>query len=315
MQKVFPPGLRLPSSYSVSKRLDKAPSGADRAPLDGGGREAEPDGDIPVKPDIREGSEIDTEGADIRFFIVCTARTGSNLLTRSLACPPDVRCFGELAKTNYPTEPDAFATLERLTGRGARELARLQSEAIEDFIFDVVYEIEAEAIGFKIFYEHCREATRARLWDRLAAERSLKVVHLTRDAGFDLYLSLLYAEQTNRWLTPHDGFDDQPNDLDDITVDIEHCRKSLRRHLRRRREMAALFGRHPYLEVDYSELGGDLARALRKVRGFLKLPQREGEVAPLRKQAARSAHDKVRNYAEVAAAFRDTDLASMFQSD
>ncbi|MEO7026687.1 MAG: sulfotransferase [Caulobacteraceae bacterium] len=254
-------------------------------------------------------------GAKTKFLVVCTARTGSNLLTRSLARPPDVRCFGELAKANYQSEPNAFAKLERLTGRGAQELAKLQSDTIEKFIFDIVYKIEGEAIGFKIFYEHCREATRAVLWDRLAAERALKVVHLTREAGFDVYVSLLYAELTNKWVTLRGDSDAQANDLDNIIVDIEHCRGSLQRHFNRRREATTMFGRHPYLEVDYNELEIDLSGTLRKVRGFLEVPQQEIDIAPLRKQAARPAREKVRNYAEVKAAFRGTDLASMFPSD
>ena len=251
-------------------------------------------------------------GAKTKFLVVCTARTGSNLLTRSLGRPPDVRCFGELAKANYRAEPNAFTTLQRLTGRGAEELAELQSETIENFIFDIVYKIEGEAIGFKIFYEHCREATRAVLWDRLAAERTLKVVHLTRDAGFDLYVSLLYAELTNKWVTLRGEFDAQANDSDNIDVDIGHCGRFLQRYFDRRREAAKAFARHPYLEVDYSELEGDLSGALHKVRDFLEVPQQGIDIAPLRKQAARPAREKVRNYAEVKAAFRGTDVASMF---
>ena len=247
-----------------------------------------------------------------QFVIICTARTGSNLLARCLTRPPHVRCFGEVAKVSYPSEPNAFAPFVRLTGRDKMDLAKLQREDIGKFIFDVVYALPGDAVGFKLFYEHCREPDRAVLWDRLASRKSLKIVHLTRNAAFDLYLSLLYAQRTDKWLARLDDAEALPNDSEDIEVDVEHCRAFLQRHLDWRRETATLFSAHPYVEVDYSDLEGDLSGALAKVREFVGGPNPNENPAPLRKQAGRRADEKVRNYEAVKAAFEGTSLASMF---
>jgi hypothetical protein len=223
-----------------------------------------------------------------------------------------VRCFGEVAKANFATEPNAFAPFERLTGRDAQDLSKLQREDISRFVFDVLYALPGDAVGFKLFYEHCREPGRARLWDELASRKALRVIHLTRKATFDLYLSLLYAQRTDKWLTRPDDAGPLANDSEDIEVDVEHCRAFLQRHLDWRRETQRRFGAHPYVEVDYADLETNLTGALSKVRQFIGAPNPEDNPVPLRKQAARRADEKVRNYQSVKAAFRGTSLATLF---
>jgi LPS sulfotransferase NodH len=250
--------------------------------------------------------------ATSKFLIVCTARTGSNLLVRSLNRPPRVRCFGEVAKLSFPTEGNAFTPFERLTGRTVEDLARMQQGDVVGFIFDTVYAAPAPTVGFKLFYEHCREAERAPLWQRLADNRSLRIVHLTRNATFDLYVSLLYAQRTDQWFTRHDEPEGRPNDAEDIEVDIEHCRKFLLRYRQSRGAAAALFSDHPYMEIDYNDLEDDLAGALTKVRRFIGAPDPQEDRIPLRKQSSRKAVEKVRNYQAVKAAFAGGDLESVF---
>lgn len=247
-----------------------------------------------------------------RFVIVGTARTGSNLLARSLNRPPHVRCFGELAKTNYAAEPDAFVQLQKLTGRGREDLAAVQTDDVVQFIFDIVYKVPADAVGFKLFYEHCRDPPRRPLWRRLEAEPSIRIVHLTRRAVFDLYLSLLYAERTGRWLARPEDPGGQPNDLEDIEVDVDHCRAFFERYETGRRRATELFRAHPCLEIDYESLRSDLPEAVSAVRAFIGVDQEQGRPAPLRKQASRSPAEKVRNHAAVKAAFADSVWAAYF---
>ena len=247
-----------------------------------------------------------------RFVIICTARTGSNLLARSLARAPQVRCFGEVAKFNFASEPNAFAPFVRLTGREEAGLASLQKNDIASFIFDVIYKLPCEAVGFKLFYEHCREGDRVKLWDRLSAEKSVKVVHLTRDATFDLYLSLLYAQRTNQWLVRHEDAETASNDSEDIEVDVEHCRAFLERYLASRQQTAERFSAHPYLEVDYSELESDLGATVSKIRRFIGAPDPHEPKAALLKQASRKAEEKVLNYKSIREAFEGTSLAHLF---
>ena len=250
-----------------------------------------------------------------KFLIACTARTGSNLLVRSLNRPPRVRCFGELAKASFPSEPNAFTPLERLTGRSAEDLTPSQQHDIVGFIFDTIYALPVPTVGFKLFYEHCREAGRAILWDRLAADTTLRVIHLTRNATFDLYVSLLYAQRTDQWFVRHDEPDPTPSDSEDIEIDVGHCRAFLRRHFENRSKVTAMFSAHACMEIDYSELAVDLGGVLIKIRRFIGAPDPVEDRVPLRKQSARRAQEKVRNYQAVKAAFRGTDFESVFLED
>ena len=190
----------------------------------------------------------------------------------------------------------------------------MQMRDVTAFVYDVVYALPGAAIGFKLFYEHCREVDRIGLWRRLASDAELKVVHLTRNAAFDLYLSLLYAQRTDQWLIRRDDTDAAPNDSVDIEVDVEHCRKFLQGHLDRRREAVAQFRSHPLMDVDYSELETDLGAALSRIRQFTGAPSPKEDPVPLRKQARRQARDKVRNYDELVRSFRGTSLAHMFDA-
>ena len=143
----------------------------------------------------------------------------------------------------------------------------------------------------------------------------MRVVHLTRNAAFDLYVSLLYAQRTDQWFTRHDELDSQPNDSEDIDIDIEHCRRFLHRHFESRAKATALFSAHPYMEIDYSDLETDLGAALAKVRRFIGAPDPLEDRLPLRKQAARRPAEKVRNYQAVKAAFRGGGFESLFPVD
>ena len=95
-------------------------------------------------------------------------------------------------------------------------------------------------------------------------------------------------------------------------MDVAHCRKFLQSYLDKRRRATTLFSGHPYMEIDYSALEADLAGALAKTRRFIGAPTPKEDLTPLRKQAARPAHEKVRNYAEIVEAFRGSDLSGMF---
>lgn len=246
-----------------------------------------------------------------RFLVIATARTGSNLLVRGLNRPPATRCFGEVAKALFSAEPRAFAVISRLSGRPEASLAALHSRNVEDFIFDVLYNIRSAAVGFKLFYEHCREPGRRGLWGRLAEESAIDVIHLTRNCAFDAYLSLLYAQRTGSWLK-QPGDSALPNDLSDVEIDVDDCRTFLAWYSKCRREVTRSFSSHRYLEIDYSGLVADFDGALSEVRQFVGDCEPPSGKVPLEKQASRPAWAKVKNYDALMAAFHGTEFATMF---
>lgn len=141
------------------------------------------------------------------FIIVCSARTGSNLLASLLNTNPAIRAageeFGEFLLRRRPwilAQPQQYA--EYHWRAGANPAVR--------------------AVGFRLFADHCtiercsrdpvlvRSAGHAglrrleRLWSYLAARPALRVVHLSRSNMLRQYVSLQIAQRTRQFVVIDD---------------------------------------------------------------------------------------------------------------
>src|SRR5882757_756143 len=70
---------------------------------------------------------------------------------------------------------------------------------LDQFVF-YHHQREPVAVGFKIFYEHCREdADAQKAWSYLIADQGIRLIHLIRENLLESLLSLVIAESTNEW--------------------------------------------------------------------------------------------------------------------
>lgn len=248
-----------------------------------------------------------------RFVIMAAARTGSNLLVRSLNQPPKVRCFGEVAKPTYMHDLRAIELLSKLTDCLVEDLKRMHASDLVGFVYDQLYGIRAQACGFKFFYEHRQYPQAEMLWRRLVDDAGLRVVHLVRDNLLEMYLSLIYARRTDAWVQPSAAAETSGgNDFDDVTLDVSECTAFFEEYSRDRDRATHEFGNHPNMTVSYEQLSADPMKVVNDVRRFIGLAEVENYTPPLAKQAKRGPADKIANFHELSAHFRGSEWSRFF---
>jgi len=119
-----------------------------------------------------------------RFVILCTGRVGSNMVTSYLNSNPAIVAKGEifgqhhLPASKVPADFDVKRYLE--------------SEAFHDYPRGI------SAVGFKLFYTHAKRKLphRNAMWKLIESDRSIKIIHLTRENLMRAYLSKVIADRT-----------------------------------------------------------------------------------------------------------------------
>ena len=254
-----------------------------------------------------------------KFVIVATARTGSNLVVRSLNNPPKIRCIGEVAKNSFGANSWAFNMLSRVTGYPVDELESLHKRDVMEFVKLLFRSGGDGTIGFKFFYEHSQEAGGRRVWDALRKDHSVSVIHLVRANALATLASLEYARITNKWLNPrvvsNNGCASDYNDLENIELSIESAKKYFDWYYRNIEKARRAFKNHQYLEVKYQDLNDHPEAVIQKIYNFLDVKFNYRYSPPLHKQSSRSLRDKITNFQELEAAFRGSHWERFFHPE
>jgi LPS sulfotransferase NodH len=242
----------------------------------------------------------------IRFVILGHGRTGSNLLGASLAQHPHATVRGELfhdleeKRAAWPVEGRYLRTGED------------PAAFVEEVAFAPPASEEALAVGFRLFYWHSRQDdTALRLWDRLGADRSVRIVHLVRHNLFESYVSRQVAGRTGEWLRRNESqAAPQP---DAFELSAAKCRLYFDDIVRRREWSRSFFSEHPFLEISYEEVVADYQATLDRTFRFVGVPP-VPVTAPYRKQASRSPREQIGNYEALREAFRGTPYETFFDA-
>lgn len=238
-----------------------------------------------------------------RFVIVGIARTGSTLLLDLLNGHSRIQAFGELFR-----RPDAIGwdvhPYQDL--QGGRVLGLYQSDPCR-FLETRVWGRWPRgqgAVGFKIFYYHAREAPFAAVWDHLARQKDLRVIHIKRRNILAQYLSLQVAHRTNVWSTTQRS----AQAPEPIRLDPEECRKHFAWVRKLEDEADAHFANHPVLQVSYEALLADRQGEMGRVQRFLGVPEEEVRSRTVRQRTV-PLRAAIANHDELAAAFAGTGWA------
>lgn len=221
---------------------------------------------------------------ETRFAIVGNPRTGSSHLASLLDSHPDVACWDD--------EP--FFT--------AGPFERSGCTAPEDFLFQVVFNLNAKAVGFKLLW-----GAMIRLSDpwSLFRELGIALVHTVRRNRLDSLISLELAT-VNCAFTSHYGAYQRHS----ITIPVSRCEQWFKASEDHDSILDQQAQRHsiPQLTVEYSELCRDQTRVL----DFLAVPRCPLR-SRLRKQRTGRQSAVVENYHELKARFATTRWADFFE--
>lgn len=221
-----------------------------------------------------------------KFVIVARSRTGSNLLVGLLGSHPNIVCRGE----------------------EFRELAGRSSSAVWNGIFDR-RPLGISHVGFKLFYYHPIDSSDRSVWNFVAADPSIRIVHLIRRNLLRTALSRAIAERTDVW-------DDrigrgQKIDLSDrrVRLDAEECIRDFERTRGWATQLKADHPSHRIHEVEYETLVSD-PRAIIEIQRFLGVRRiRDDLQTDHRRQNREALGELITNYAEFSHDLRQTEWA------
>jgi LPS sulfotransferase NodH len=235
-----------------------------------------------------------------RFVIVGIARTGSTLLVNLLNAHSRVLAFGELFRS---PEEIGWDTAPFNTSRSAKLLALYRADPVA-FINERVFRRwprRCGAVGFKLFYYHARQLPHSRVWDFLAANPDIRILHIKRRNILKQYYSLELAHKTDVWVSSRAPAGEQ---------------QPPRRHFAWVRgleeECAEFFKAHETRDIYYEDLSADTEREMKGVQDFLGLQHERLSVEMVR-QRRRPLSEAIVNYAELKRAFEGTPWAGFFE--
>lgn len=244
----------------------------------------------------------------IKFIVLGHARSGSSLLSHALSEHDSIKMYGELFHESEDDRRRYSKVGERFYWDGDDG-----AQFLRHVVFNRRRLAGETAIGFKIFYDHARKDSNARaVWDYLASDTDIRVIHLSRKNLLEVRVSLEIALRNKRWDQPI-GTQKKDTEFEPVLIGKEKCEAFFNKILAYRRWAQDCFRRHLVLEVEYEEhLCKDFQATMNKVQSFLGVPCRPAQKL-LEKQASRSSHEQIINYCELKEFFRDTPYEHFFR--
>jgi LPS sulfotransferase NodH len=222
----------------------------------------------------------------VRFIVLTRSRTGSNLLLSFLNSHPNVFSDGEIFAKLHGKDP--LARLDSAFGRQPRNI---------------------KAKGFKIFYYHPLDAKADALWERLAGQNDIHVIHLTRRNILRTLVSRKIATIGDSWTGTR--FDTAGPAGKRVTLTIEELNEGFRQTREWEQAAEARFREHPLLHVTYEELVQDPRATSARLTDFLGVSFNEPRTG-LRQQNPEGLRKLLSNYEELKKSFAGTPWQAFF---
>ena len=241
-----------------------------------------------------------------KFVIIGIARTGSTWLVDLLNAHSQVQAFGELFRS---MDVVGWDVRPFTTHQSPRLLALYRSDPLS-FLDRCVFRrwpVACEAVGFKLFYYHARRPPHAMVWDHLAQDRSIRIIHVKRANLLGQYCSLQLAHKTDVWSSRR-ALDGEPPS---VRLEIDACREHFAEVRAWEQECARLFGSHRVFDLYYEDLVSDRDRQMQAIQSFLEL-RHEPVSSALVRQRRRPLSSVIANYDELKHAFAGTQWAGFF---
>jgi len=243
-----------------------------------------------------------------RFIVLAQQRTGTNFLLSLLGSHPHAVAFGEIFSS-----PQHLQWGLSLNARCRRTLpdpdevtlAARRADPV-GFIRQYVFgegTKDAHAVGFKIFYEHCRTGRDPEVWSWLEQQTEVAVVHLKRRNILRTLLSKRLANASGVWHCAATNEAQTPA-APPRTMELTEsdCREFFARTLLNEREADCQFRHHRVLPVYYEDLAAQPETVATAMQAFLGLPLHRLR-SVLSKQAAGGLREQIANYDQLKQAF------------
>lgn len=225
-----------------------------------------------------------------KFFILTRPRTGSNLLLDYLNSNKGILSRSEVFRN--------------LCGKDHRKMLNKLFRRYPFYI---------KAVGFKVFYDHPLDSPRTSLWDDLAENESIKVIHLDRENILRSFVSQKIAEKTNIWLNKRSGkASDWKANEKNIQLNAEELEREFEKTRRWQHEGEERFKRHQVLQISYEDLTRNSDDTFIEVCNFLEVPFQKPRTT-LKRQNPEKLGELIGNYQEMKDHFKNSEFACFFE--
>jgi LPS sulfotransferase NodH len=245
-----------------------------------------------------------------RFVVLGSPRTGSNFLCSAINTHSQITAFGELFRWPGTIGWDLLAFRYWPYGQSENSLNLIRSEPIE-FLKTQVFKAHPKctaSVGFKLFYFHAREGNWKRVWNYLANEKNLRIIHLKRKNLLGAYLSHQRALLTNKWVYKSKETPINPP----MKLDPRQCSTFFKETREWERQCDIVFRDHPKIEIFYEQLSNNFRQTIFRIQKFLGVNY-EKLVPATYKQARLPLSIDIENYLELKEDFQGTRWAVFFE--
>jgi LPS sulfotransferase NodH len=227
-----------------------------------------------------------------RFVVIGAERTGTNLLISLINQYEGCYCGNELFNPGQ-IEKGKLAWLDIDEEARARLLARRKADPVGflDEAREIAHARGYAAAGFKLMYNH--GLAHPAVLDALAADPSLRVIHVTRRDQLRRLVSERQARAANRWAV---GRGDETPTLPKVEIEMSDLVASLARVESRQAAFQERFAGHETLNVVYEDIAARPERVAARAAEFLGLrPLTRAPIVKLRKMGAEKLADALAN--------------------
>lgn len=206
-----------------------------------------------------------------KFIIITYARTGSNLLMSYLDSHKMLEARGELFRD--------------IRGSNSRDVwNNFFSKKSKNIKF----------AGFKLFYTHPFHTDDKAVWDIIANDKDIRIIHLVRKNKIRTYLSGEIAKKTDRWTRK--GNNSITLDEKRIEIDFDNFfgrLDDIDKYENRTRED---YKNHQFIEICYEDLVSNKDKTLNKVYNFLGVTTKSAAKSNYKKQNSESLKELIMNF-------------------
>ncbi len=206
-----------------------------------------------------------------KFVILCAPRTGSNWLHTLLNSHPQIFSYGEVLRK----------------GIEGNNLLKLPS--LQHLVF-TPHQEKIKAVGLKLFYEYSDDPVFMKSFQEVIDDKSIFIIHLTRNSLLSQYVSLKKAEKNQLWSQPGITKISNPIQLDRNDFFIYQAE-----YLRQKETIYSTFFEHTIFEISYEELNTETDKVLLQLQQFLQIKPRK-LFSLLQKQSNRNLKQQILNW-------------------
>ncbi|MTI22357.1 hypothetical protein E1176_15095 [Fulvivirga sp. RKSG066] len=181
-----------------------------------------------------------------KFAIVCAPRSGSTMLHTYLNSHSAILSHGEIIRRKVEAEEELLS--------------------IDEFAFSPQSK-KIKAVGLKLFYEYMYKDKFKVAFDEVVEDKTIKIIHLTRDDKKKQLTSLRRAEKSGAWSSVLKSTEEP--------IKIILSEEDLSSYEKEQKEMIDIihekFKEHTVLQMTYENLVSDPKAELDKIQQFINV--------------------------------------------